>query len=66
MQFCTTERPKLCEFEVATCTTYRLMSEKAILEVAMLICKNDGAFQKMGSMHADLTPPNMYSLFISN
>ena len=34
MQFCTTERPQLFEFEVANCRTGRLRSKKAILEVA--------------------------------
>ena len=34
MQFCTTKRPQLCEFEVASCRTCRLRSKKAILEVA--------------------------------
>ena len=34
MQFCTTERPQLFEFEVATCRTCMLRSKKAILEVA--------------------------------
>ena len=34
VQFCTTERPQLFEFEVATCRTCRLRSKKAILEVA--------------------------------
>ena len=33
-QFCTTERPQLFEFEVASCRTCRLRSKKAILEVA--------------------------------
>ena len=32
MQFCTTERPQLFEFEVATCRTCRLRTKKAILE----------------------------------
>ena len=35
MQFCTIEHPQLFEFEVATCRICRLMSKKAILEVAM-------------------------------
>ena len=34
MQFCTTERPQLFEFEVASCRTCRLRSKKAILKVA--------------------------------
>ena len=34
LQFCTTERPQLFEFGVATCRTCRLRSKKAILEVA--------------------------------
>ena len=34
VQFCNTERPQLCKFEVATCRTCRLRSKKAILEVA--------------------------------
>ena len=34
VQFCTTERPQLFEFEVATCRTCRLRSKKAILKVA--------------------------------
>jgi hypothetical protein len=33
VQFCTTERPQLFEFEVATCRTGRLRSKTAILEV---------------------------------
>ena len=32
--FCTTEHPQWFEFEVATCRTCRLVSKKAILEVA--------------------------------
>ena len=35
MQFCTTERPQLFEFEVANCRTSSLRYKKAILEVAM-------------------------------
>ena len=34
VQFCTTERSKLFEFEVASCGTCRLRSKKVILEVA--------------------------------
>ena len=34
VQLCTAERPKLFEFEVTTCTTCRLRSKAAILEVA--------------------------------
>ena len=34
VQFCTTERPQLFEFEVATCRTCKLRTKKAILEVA--------------------------------
>ena len=34
VQFCTTERPQLFEFEVASCRTCRLRSKTAILEVA--------------------------------
>ena len=34
VQFCTTEHPQFCEFELASCTACRLRSKKAILEVA--------------------------------
>ena len=34
MQFCTTERPQLFEFRVATCRSCRLRSKKTILEFA--------------------------------
>ena len=34
VQFCTTERPQLFEFDVASCRTCRLRSKTAILEVA--------------------------------
>ena len=34
VQFCTTEHTQLFEFEVETCKTCRLMSIKAVLEVA--------------------------------
>ena len=47
MQFCTTERPQLFVFEVASCRTCRLRYKKAILEVAT-------------SLHADLTPPTAH------
>ena len=52
MRFCTTERPQLFEFEVATCRTCRLRSKNAMLEVAT------SNFQKLG---ANLTPPNVNS-----
>ena len=32
VQFCTTERPQLFEFEVATCRACKLRSKKPILE----------------------------------
>ena len=35
VQFCTTERPQLFEFEVAIYRTCRFRSKEAILEVAM-------------------------------
>ena len=60
MQFCTTERPQLYEFEVVSCTTCRLTSKKAILEVAMSnLQKRRGFAQSWESLHADLTPPNI-------
>ena len=57
VQFCTTERPQLFEFEVASCKTSRLRSKKAILEVAMSnLKKMTRLCSKLGSLHADLTP----------
>ena len=48
MQFCTTERPRLFEFDVATCRTCKIRSKKAILEVVTSTCnlQNDEALQK--------------------
>ena len=58
MQFCTTERPQLFEFEVATCRTF--------WKLPRLICKNDEALCKAGSLHANLTPPNKtYLVFVT-
>ena len=62
VQLCTTERPQLFEFEVATCRTCRLRSKKAILEVATSnLQKKTGLRAKLGSLHANLTPPTAYS-----
>ena len=62
MQFCTTERPQLFEFEMATCRTCRLRSDKVILEVATSNLQKWRGFAKSwGSLHADLTPPNLHS-----
>ena len=61
MHFCTTERPQLFEFEVATCRTCRFRSKKAILEVAISnLEKMMRLCAKLGSLHADLTPPTVY------
>ena len=61
MQFCTTERPQLFEFEVVSCRTCRLRSKKAILEVAMSnFEKMTRLSEKLGSLHANLTPPNLH------
>ena len=59
MQFCTTKCPQFCEFEAASSRNCRLRSKMAFLEVA----KNDEACAvKVGSLHADLTPPNTNNL----
>ena len=48
VQFCTTERPQLFEFEVASCRTCRLRSKKAILEVATSNLQKRGFAQSWG------------------
>ena len=62
MQFCTTEHPQLFEFEVATCRIFRLRSKKAILEVATSnFAKMMRLSEKLGSLHANLTPPTVHT-----
>ena len=48
---------QLLEFDVASCRTFRLRSKKAILEVST--SKMTRLWAKLGSLHADLTPPNV-------
>ena len=58
MQFCTTERPQLFEFDVATsrtCIGYGL--ERPFWKLPRLMTR---LCAKLGSLHADLTPPNLY------
>ena len=52
-----TERPQLFEFEVASCGP---CLKKPFWKLPQLIFKNDEAL--LGSLHADLTPPNVYTV----
>ena len=58
VRFCTTGRPQLFEFEVATCRACKLRSKKAILKDAKMTLP----CAKIRSLNADLTPPNVYCI----
>ena len=59
VQFCTTERPQLCEFEVVSCRAYRLIQGLKTLfwKLPRLICKNDEALRKGGVLACRLDTP---------
>ena len=67
LEFCNLKSPQFCEIEVTSCRKRSFRSKKVFFEVPMsLVTKMTRLCGKMGSLHANLTPPNVYSSLRNN